>query len=119
MRIIIQNQPLKVKLSREELTYFIQYLLKCYDEINDMEESQTDNKHLPVNRRTQLIDRFIHAELINALVKKYTTINPFQLIITINVNEIQQNFLSILFNRFNSDAYILQLQERFIKNLIK
>lgn len=119
MRIIVQNQRLKVKLNRDELTYFVEYLIKCYDLINDNEESQEDNKHFPINRRAQMIDRFIHAELINLFVKKYTSINPFQLNINININEVQQNFLSILFKNYSADAFILQIQERFIKNLIK
>lgn len=112
MNLPVNNEPLTVKLTSEELNEFITYLIKCY------------NNNFILDYTTSSIEKIYTyhlIELINKTVQKRIKLyyKPFNTVVKLKINDIEQHLCSVLFKRYECSPFLLQLQPRFINKLIK
>lgn len=110
--IFIQTKPLTpVKLSYDELVELFYYLAKCE------KEAFTGIHRYHAHKERERMYQFHLSEVFFKVAKKYDIHKKSK--ITLKLNEIELHTLSVMFKRVDCTAYMLQLQTRFIKNLVK
>ena len=113
IQILFNSNPIPIKLNREEVAELWKFLLCCH---NTGFSGKNDYTVLPHSQFREYSYRFHLKELCNKvflLAKKEAGRKNF----IIKVSEIEQRTLSIMFNRVECSPYMLQMQEKFIKNL--
>lgn len=110
--IFVQTQPLTaIKLNHDELVELFFYLVRCE------KEGFSGIHRYHAHKERERMYQFHLSEVFLKVAKKYDIYKKSK--ITLKLNEIELHTLSVMFKRVDCTAYMLQLQTRFIKNLVK
>lgn len=114
--IIIEKQPLiAIKLTKEEITELCIYLQRC-----DKEGFSGINRYHAHKERERMYKWHLAETFIKVVTKRLAVqhkANNYKT--SLKLNEIELHTLSVMFKRVDCSPYMLQLQTRFIKNLVK
>lgn len=114
--IITYKQPLiTIKLTKEEISELCIYLQKCD------REGFTGINFFNAHKERERMYKWHLAETFTKVVNKLCKIqlHPRTYKTSIKFNEIELHTLSVMFKRVDCTPFMLQLQTRFIKNLVK
>lgn len=114
--IITYKQPLiAIKLTKEEISELCIYLQRCDKEgfagINNFH----NHKERERMYKWHLSETFF--KVVNKLCKIQLHHRTYKT--SIKLNEIELHTLSVMFKRVDCTPFMLQLQTRFLKNLVK
>lgn len=115
MSLELNTPPIKVKLSKSELNEFWLYLLNCdkygFSGINYFAKLNPEREDFMQWHLRELSSRVIN-KLMNLRHK------PDSATVTIAVYDPEQKTLSRMFQRVDCTPYMLQLQPRFLSELV-
>jgi hypothetical protein len=114
--IFIQKQRLiTIRLTKEEITELCIYLTRC-----NREGFSGINRYHAHKERERMYQWHLYEVFIKVVTKHsalYHKANLYKT--TLKLNEIELHTLSVMFKRVDCTPFMLQLQTRFIKNLVK
>lgn len=113
IEILFNPEPVSIKLTRDDITELWLYLLQCKQK--GFTGSNNFNG-LSTARPREYMYKWHLSEIMKkvyAIARRSESKKTF----TLKVSEVEQRTLSVLFTRVDCSAYMLQLQEKFIKNL--
>lgn len=107
------NKPaMRIRMTKEELQEFFKYLVKCDQELKF--------RNYGVFQEREIFMRWhfyeVGTKIFNKLGKLYY--EPLSKKTSIVINFPEQKTLSFIFQRVECDPFVLQMQPRFIHNLV-